>query len=41
MDIALKPLVSYYGGKQKIITKILPYLPKHKVFVEPFVGGVL
>lgn len=30
---------SYYGGKQKLIKKILPYVPKHTVFCEPFCGG--
>jgi len=37
--INLKPMVSYYGGKQRIIAKILPYIPKHNIYVEPFVGG--
>ena len=35
----VKPLVSYYGGKQRIASKILPYFPKHTVYVEPFCGG--
>lgn len=35
----MKPLTSYYGGKQRIATKILPYFPPHTVYVEPFAGG--
>jgi DNA adenine methylase len=35
----VKPLISYYGGKQRIASKILPYFPPHKVYVEPFAGG--
>ena len=31
--------VSYYGGKQKLVSKILPLIPDHKMYVEPFCGG--
>lgn len=34
-----KPLLSYYGGKQRMAAKILPLLPDHQVYVEPFCGG--
>lgn len=30
---------SYYGGKQKIAHHIIPLIPKHTVYVEPFCGG--
>lgn len=35
----LKPPISYYGGKQRLASKIVKYLPKHTVYVEPFCGG--
>jgi DNA adenine methylase len=35
----IKPLFSYYGGKQKIAKKILGYFPPHSVYCEPFAGG--
>jgi DNA adenine methylase len=30
---------SYYGGKQRLASKIVPLLPPHTVYVEPFCGG--
>lgn len=35
----MKPPISYYGGKQKMSSKIVPLIPKHTVYVEPFAGG--
>tara|TARA_R110002051_G_scaffold297564_2_gene363997 strand:+ start:47406 stop:48230 length:825 start_codon:yes stop_codon:yes gene_type:complete len=35
----LKTPTSYYGGKQNLITTILPLIPTHNTYVEPFVGG--
>lgn len=35
----MRPLISYYGGKQRIASKIIPYIPKHTVYAEPFCGG--
>lgn len=32
-------LFPYYGGKQRLATKIAPLLPPHTVYVEPFCGG--
>ena len=30
---------SYYGGKQRMASKIIKVIPKHTVYVEPFCGG--
>ncbi|MFO7140959.1 methyltransferase [Arthrospira sp. PCC 8006] len=35
----MKPLLSYYGRKKRIGSKILQYFPPHKIYVEPFAGG--
>lgn len=36
----MKTPISYYGGKQNLITKILPLIPKDvNLYCEPFVGG--
>jgi DNA adenine methylase len=35
----MKPPFSYYGGKQRLASKIVPYIPKHTVYAEPFCGG--
>lgn len=35
----LRTPVSYYGGKQKLVTTILPLIAAHKMYCEPFVGG--
>jgi DNA adenine methylase len=35
----IKTPTSYYGGKQNLVTTILPLIPKHTTYVEPFVGG--
>ena len=34
-----KPIISYYGGKQRMASKIVKLLPPHTVYVEPFFGG--
>ena len=31
--------VTYYGGKQNLVGEILPLIPKHKLYAEPFFGG--
>lgn len=35
----LKTPTSYYGGKQNLLSTILPLFPDHTTYVEPFVGG--
>lgn len=35
----MKPFFSYYGGKQRMAHNIIPLIPKHTVYVEPFAGG--
>lgn len=35
----MKTPISYYGGKQNLVTTILPLIPKHKLYAEVFVGG--
>jgi len=37
--MSLKPIIAYYGGKRRLLKYILPLIPEHKVYVEPFVGG--
>jgi len=32
-------MICYYGGKQKISSKIIEHIPPHTVYVEPFCGG--
>jgi len=31
--------ITYYGGKLSLINKILPLIPKHKIYTEAFFGG--
>ena len=35
----MKTPITYYGGKQKMLGVILPMIPEHSVYVEPFFGG--
>ena len=37
--LRLKTPISYYGGKQSMLKHILPIIPEHRVYVEPFFGG--
>ena len=34
-----KTPISYYGGKQRLLSKILPLIPKHRIYTEVFFGG--
>lgn len=35
----LRTPITYYGGKQKLVSHIIPRIPVHNMYVEPFVGG--
>jgi DNA adenine methylase len=35
----LKTPITYYGGKQMMVKHILPILPEHSLYCEPFAGG--
>jgi DNA adenine methylase len=39
MKQKLKTPISYYGGKQKLATKIISVIPEHTLYCEPFIGG--
>ncbi len=39
MKVQLKTPISYYGGKQSMLTHILPLIPAHQIYCEPFFGG--
>ena len=39
VPIYLRPPISYYGGKQLLLPYILPLIPEHRKYDEPFVGG--
>ena len=34
-----KTPISYYGGKQNMLTHILPNIPEHRIYTEVFFGG--
>lgn len=35
----MKTPITYYGGKQKLVPAILPLIPSHNLYCEPFTGG--
>lgn len=35
----MKTPISYYGGKQMLVSSILPLIPEHTTYCEPFFGG--
>lgn len=35
----MKTPITYYGGKQNLVSTILPLFPEHTSYIEPFVGG--
>jgi DNA adenine methylase len=36
---SLRTPITYYGGKQKLISTIIPLIPQHTLYCEPFIGG--
>jgi DNA adenine methylase len=39
MRLRFRTPLTYYGGKQKMLPYILPRIPAHTSYIEPFVGG--
>ena len=37
---AFKPAITWPGGKSRLLEHILPDIPKHTCYVEPFAGGL-
>jgi DNA adenine methylase len=37
--MALRTPLTYYGGKQALAQQIIPLMPSHRVYLEPFAGG--
>jgi len=35
----MKTPITYWGGKQRLVTTILPLIPEHELYCEPYVGG--
>lgn len=39
MQLRFRTPITYYGGKQRLLQHILPRIPEHTSYVEPFAGG--
>lgn len=37
--VSLKTPINYYGGKVQLLPKLLPFIPEHGIYCEPFFGG--
>lgn len=37
--VLLKTPISYYGWKQMMLKDILPLIPQHNIYIEPYFGG--
>ena len=40
MSERVKPILKWPGGKTRLLPKILPLIPPHKCYCEPFAGGL-
>ncbi len=38
-NIRLRTPISYYGGKQKLASRIISFIPRRTLYCEPFIGG--
>lgn len=38
-EVILKPLVKWPGGKSRLLKHIIPLIPQHDRYIEPFLGG--
>ena len=36
----MNPIFSYSGGKRRLLKYILPVIPAHETYIEPFAGGL-
>ena len=34
-----RPIIPWIGGKRRLVKHILPLIPSHQCYVEPFAGG--
>lgn len=37
--VKLQAPITYYGGKRRLVSQILPLIPRHRIYCEPFFGG--
>lgn len=35
-----KPIIPWIGGKTRLLKDILPHIPEHRTYLEPFAGGM-
>lgn len=38
-NILVNPVLKWVGGKRQLLDVIIPLIPKHSTYVEPFIGG--
>ena len=38
-DPLVMPIVKWVGGKRQLLEQIVPRIPEHNTYYEPFVGG--